>query len=68
MSKKKPEESQLPIEDLQKKIKDVKKLADASKAMLEDKMKNRPLESAAMIFVAGVILGVLISSTTARRS
>jgi F0F1-type ATP synthase assembly protein I len=65
---KKPEESQPSIEDLQKKIKDVKKLADDSKAILEDKMKNRPLESAAMIFVAGVILGVLISSNTTRRS
>jgi hypothetical protein len=68
MSKKQTEESQLSVEDLQKKIKDVKKLTDDSKVMLEDKMKNRPLESAAMIFVAGVILGVLISSTTARRS
>jgi F0F1-type ATP synthase assembly protein I len=68
MSKKKPEESKPSIEDLQKKIKDVKKLADDSKAMLEDKMKKKPLESAAMIFVAGVILGVLISSTTTRHS
>jgi F0F1-type ATP synthase assembly protein I len=67
MSKKKPE-SQPSIEDLQKKIKDAKKLADDSKAVLEDKMKNRPLESAAMIFVAGVILGILIGSATARRS
>jgi len=67
MSKKKPEGSQPSIEDL-KKIKDVKKLADDSKAMLEDKMKNRPLESAAMIFVSGVILGVLINSTTTRHS
>jgi F0F1-type ATP synthase assembly protein I len=69
MSKKeKPGETKPTIEDLQKKIKDVKKLADDSKTMLEEKMKNRPLESAAMIFMAGVILGVLIGSTTARRS
>ena len=68
MSKKQTEESQLSVEDLQKKIKNVKKLTDDSKVMLEDKMKNRPLESAAMIFVAGVILGVLISSTTTRHS
>ena len=68
MSKKeKPGETKPAIEDLQKKIKDVKKLADDSKAMLEDKMKRRPLESASMIFVAGVILGALLSSAIARR-
>jgi F0F1-type ATP synthase assembly protein I len=69
MSKKeKPEEVKPTIEDLHKKIKDVRKLADDSKAMLEERMKKRPLESASMIFVAGVILGVLIGSATARRS
>ena len=68
MSKKQIEESKLSIEDLQKKIKDVKKLTDDSKAMLENKMKNRPIGSAATIFVIGVILGVLIGSTTARRN
>jgi hypothetical protein len=67
MSKKQIEESKLSIEDLQKKIKDVKKLTDDSKVILEDKMKHSPLESAAMIFVVGVIVGVLIGSTTARR-
>ena len=64
----KPEEVKPSREDLHKKIKDVRKLADDSKAMLEERMKKRPLESASMIFVAGVILGVLIGSTTARRS
>jgi len=69
MSKKeKPEEVKPTIEDLDKTIKNVKKLADDSKAMLEERMKRRPLESASMIFVAGVILGVLIGSATARRS
>jgi F0F1-type ATP synthase assembly protein I len=69
MSKKEePEEAKPSIEDLYLKIKDVKKLADDSKTMIKERMKSRPLESAAMIFVAGVILGVLISSTTARRS
>ena len=68
MSKKeKPEEAKPSIEDLHKKIKDVKKLADDSKAMLEDRMKSKPLESATMIFMAGVVLGVLIGSATARR-
>ncbi len=68
MSKKeKPEEAKPLIEDLNKTIKDVKKLTDDSKVMLEDRMKSKPLESATMIFMAGVILGVLIGSATARR-
>jgi len=64
----KPEKVKPTIEDLDKTIKDVKKLADDSKIMLENRMKKRPLESATMIFVAGVVLGVLIGSATARRS
>jgi len=63
----KPEKVKPTIEDLHKTIKDVNKLADDSKAMLEDRMMIKPLESATMIFMAGVILGVLIGSATARR-
>ena len=67
MSKKeKPEKAKPSIEDLEKVIKDVKKLADDSKVMLEDRMKSKPLESVTMVFMAGVILGILIGS--ARRS
>jgi len=69
MSKKeKSEEAKPSIEDLDKTIKDVKKLTDDSKVMIENRMKSKPLESATMIFMAGVILGVLIGSATARRS
>ena len=64
--KKKPEEAKPSIEDLHKTIKDVKKLADDSKVMLEDKVKSKPLESATMIFMIGLVLGILIGS--ARRS
>jgi len=63
----KPEKVKPTIEDLHQTIKDVKKLADDSKIMLEDRMKSKPLESATMIFMAGVVLGVLIGSATARR-
>ena len=67
MSKKeKSEEAKPSIEDLDKVIKDVKKLADDSKVMLEDRMKSKPLESVTMVFMAGVILGILIGSS--RRS
>ncbi len=67
MSKKeKSEETKPLIEDLDKTIKDVKKLTDDSKVMIEDRMKSKPLESATMIFLVGLVLGILIGS--ARRS
>jgi hypothetical protein len=44
----------------------IKNIEDDSKAMIEERMKSRPLESAAMIFVAGVILGILIGSARRR--
>ena len=69
MSKKRKTEKVKPtIEDLDKTIKDVKKLADDSKIMLENRMKSKPLESATMILMAGLVLGILIGSATARRS
>ena len=64
----KPEKIKTTIEDLHNTIKDVKKLADDSKIMLEDRLKSKPLESATMIFMAGLVLGILICSATARRS
>jgi hypothetical protein len=67
MNKKEKIEEIIPTtEDLQNKIRDVKKIADDSKVMLEEKVKRRPLESALMIFVAGAVLGVLIGSATTR--
>ena len=67
MSKKEePEETKPTLDDLYSTIKDVRKLTDDSKAIIEERMKSRPLESAAMIFVAGVILGVLIGSARRR--
>jgi len=64
--KEKSEEVKPTMDELQNKIQDVKKLADYSKIMLEDSMKSRPLESAAMIFVAGAVIGVLIGSVTSK--
>ncbi len=67
MNKKEKIEEIIPTtEDLQNKIKDVKKIADDSKVMLEEKVKRRPLESAVMIFIAGAVLGLLIGSATTR--
>jgi hypothetical protein len=62
LSKKEKPKVTLTMEDLHKKIKDVKKLSDDSRAMLEERMKSKPMESAAMIFVVGLILGILLGS------
>ncbi len=63
MSKRKKSKETTPtMEDLHKTITDVKKLSDDSRVMLEEKMKSKPLESAAMIFVVGLILGILLGS------
>ena len=67
MSKKEDSEEAKPtIEDLYEKIKDVKKLAEDSKSIVEGRMKSRPLESASIIFVVGLILGVMIGSGSHR--
>jgi len=69
MSKEKKHEEMKPtIEELQKSIEDVRKIADEYKSIVEEKMKKRPLESAAIIFTAGIIIGLLIGTATARRS
>ena len=56
------------VEELQKKVEDVTKLANEYRAELEEIMKRRPLESAGIIFVAGLVLGILIGTSTSRRS
>ena len=56
------------VEDLQKKIEDVSKLAKEYKSELEERMKSRPLQSAGIILIAGLILGVLIGTSVSRRS
>jgi len=61
--KEETEEAKPSIEDLYMKIKDVRKLAEDSKVTMEKRMKSRPLESAAMIFLVGLILGIIIGST-----
>jgi len=55
------------IEGLQKKIEDMKKLVERYRTELEDRVATRPLESAGIIFIAGLILGVLIGTSSSRR-
>jgi ElaB/YqjD/DUF883 family membrane-anchored ribosome-binding protein len=65
---KKHEEMNLTIEELQDRIENVRKYAEDYKSIVEERMKKRPLETSAIIFAAGIILGILIGTATARRS
>ena len=53
---------------MEKKIEDVKNLSKEYGAELEVMIERRPLESAAIIFVAGVILGILLGKGASKRS
>lgn len=63
MSKKKPKKEKLSMEILQKEIEGVKKLTYDSRILLGRHMKSKPLESAAIIFVVGLVLGILIGQS-----
>jgi len=55
-------------EELQKRIEEVRELSKKYRSELEDRVKTRPLESAGIIFVAGLVLGILIATSKSRRS
>lgn len=66
------------VEELHKKImnirktrarllEDVKDLSSEAKGELEEMVMGSPLESAAIIFLAGLVLGVFLGTSTRRR-
>jgi ElaB/YqjD/DUF883 family membrane-anchored ribosome-binding protein len=64
--KKMPEKSKTRVDDLEETLNDVRDLAERSMDDLEKLIRKRPLESAALILMAGIVLGVLWG-TSARR-
>ncbi len=56
------------IEELQKKLEDTRKLSEKYRNQLEERVTTKPLESAGIIFIVGIILGILIGAATSRRS
>jgi len=62
------EEKKPTAEELQKKVEDITKLSKEYRDELEEIMKRRPLESAGIIFIAGLVLGILIGTVKSRRS
>jgi ElaB/YqjD/DUF883 family membrane-anchored ribosome-binding protein len=55
------------VDELHKRVGDMRKLADEYKFELEETIKTRPLESIGVIFIAGLIFGILLGTTSSRR-
>jgi len=62
------EKTKMTLEELQKRLGDLKEYAERSRAELEVMIKKRPVESAGVVFIAGIVVGILIGSSIARRS
>jgi hypothetical protein len=62
-----PKKSETNIQDLSDALGDIKELAEKSKVELEEWISEHPLESAAFILMAGIVLGVLLGSSASRR-
>ncbi|MBS7650245.1 MAG: hypothetical protein QXI59_04445 [Candidatus Bathyarchaeia archaeon] len=62
------EKVKLSPEELQKRIKEVRDLAEKSKLEIEEMLRKRPLESAGVVFIAGIVIGILIGVSLSRRS
>ena len=62
------ERAKMTVEELQKRLGDLKEFTETSRVELEAMIKRRPLESAGVVFLAGIVVGVLIGASIARRS
>jgi ElaB/YqjD/DUF883 family membrane-anchored ribosome-binding protein len=62
------EKAKLTLEELQKRLGDLKEYAERTRVELEGMIKKRPVESAGVVFIAGIVVGILIGSSVARRS
>ena len=60
------EEKKASVEELEKRLEDVRKLVNKYRGELEEIMKRKPMESAGIIFIAGLVLGLLIRSSSRR--
>ena len=61
------EKSKVTIEDLNKRISEVKDYTEKTRKELQDTIKKKPLESAGAIFIIGVIIGLIIGTSISRR-
>jgi len=61
------EKSKITIEDLNKRIGEVKDYTEKTRKELQDTIKKKPLESASAIFIIGLIIGLIIGTSISRR-
>jgi uncharacterized protein YacL len=61
------EKSKVTIEDLHKRIGEVKDYTEKTRKELQDTIKKKPLESASAIFIIGLIIGLIIGTSISRR-
>lgn len=60
------EEKKAREEEIEKRLEDLKKLVSKYRSELEEIMKRRPMESAGIIFIAGLVIGILIGASSRR--
>ncbi|MFH0848535.1 MAG: hypothetical protein V1857_03450 [archaeon] len=64
---KRSRDSSKDTDDLSDKLEDVKAVAEKSRAQVEGLIKRRPVESAGIVFIAGLLLGVLLGAMASHR-
>ncbi len=54
------------IDNLQEKVEDARAVAEQSRAKVESFVRKRPIESAGMFFLAGLLFGLVIGIVASR--
>ena len=60
------EEKKPRVEELEKRFEEVRKLIKKYRGEFEEIMKRKPIETAGIIFIAGLVLGLLIRASSRR--
>ena len=60
------EEKKPRVEELEKRLEEVRKLVKEYRGEFEEIMKRKPIETAGIIFIAGLVLGLLIRASSRR--
>ncbi len=65
-SKKKPLEK-MSLEDLNEKVVKLKEFTERSFSQVEDLAKKKPVETTAMSFAVGIVLGLILGAAISKR-
>lgn len=64
----KTKENKTPIAELHNKLEYASKTANEYKAQLKDVMNRKPVQTAAALFLAGLVSGVIVGAVKSRHS